>query len=127
MTPLPNHAASPPDASALTGKALVPRRHLNASKASQERIAALLEWLGSERATKYFGVAHQRKIIALAWTVNASAFDGQSLSQLAAGMGISKQALGRYSALARRVFGLRGNGGQRAHGGRFRERGQPGR
>lgn len=90
-------------------------------------MAALLEWLGSERATEYFGRTHQRKIVSLAWTVNPAAFDGQSLSQLAATLGVSKQALSKYSAAARRTFGLRGNGSQRAHGSRFRAHGQPGR
>jgi hypothetical protein len=122
-----NASPSLPDASMLAAKPKVPRRSMNVSKASQERIAGLLEWLTTERATQYFGVAHQRKIIALAWTANPSAFDGKSLSQLAAGLGVTKQALGRYTAKARRDFKLPGNGAQRAHGGRFRERGQPGR
>ncbi len=90
--------------------------------APDERAAQLnrlLEWFTTPAALRYFGPTFERRIVALMWTVNPAVFKGKSLSMLARDMGITKQALSRYAAMASRVFGIR-NRAQFAHGGRWR-------
>lgn len=82
-----------------------------------------LEWFGSPAATRYFGRAFSRRLVALAWTLRPECFDGKSLSALAKSRKISKQALSKYSAQASRIFGIR-NGSQRAHGRRWKRQRQ---
>ena len=87
------------------------------------RLANLLQWLATPTAEKYFGHAHKLRVTALGWAMNPAAFNGQSLAQLAASLGVGKAALSKYAAQASRVFGIR-NRAQIAHGSRWKKRRQ---
>ena len=56
-----------------------------------------------------------RRAVALAWVTNPLFFEGKSLSQLAAELGLPKQVLSRCSAAASRKFGIQNRG--QAHAG----------
>jgi hypothetical protein len=51
-----------------------------------------------------------RRIIALGWVTNPWLFDGKSISELAAELGMSKQLMSRCSAAASRKFGIENRG-----------------
>jgi hypothetical protein len=86
-----------------------------------ESFDTLVAMLSRPAAVKYFGRTFELHLVALSWVINPSRFGGRSLSDIASEYGVSKQLMSRYASKASRLYGIR-NGGQRAHGSRWKKK-----
>lgn len=76
-----------------------------------EAFNVILDWLldGSPMSERI-----GRRVIALAWVLNPSRFDGESVTKIASRLGLSKATLSCETAAASKRFGIRNRG--QAHG-----------